>query len=475
MDGNLTKPEVRILSQTIMKAQTPNKVILGIILSILTYWLFAQAFLNIAPEVQATYSGTSSSIINLSVSLTSLITGIFMVAAGNIADKVGYTKITYIGIFLSIIGSIIIILPFHTSFLIIGRIVQGFSAAMIMPATISIFNNIFEGEQRRKALSYWSLGAFGGTGLASLFAGTMATFVAWQWIFIVSIVLSVIALLLLKNIKDVHDKNQGPIEFDFAGLSIFVVMIGAISIFITQGEVLGWGSLTSILLIAVFVVGMIVFVTVEKRKEAPFLDLTLFSNKAFLGTVVTNFLLNTAVGSLALFNIYTQQGLDMTAFSAGLVTIPYILTMLAAIKVGEKSIAKLGPKPALVSAPLLLGAGLIMLSLTFLGSTAYIVSSLIGFGFFGIGIGLFATPALDTAVSTTPKNKVGVASAIFKMASTLGGAFGIAIIVAVYSAMSNTVSVAAAGSAAFIVNVVLLIAAFVFALVVIPKVSVKDE
>lgn len=259
----------------------------------------------------------------------------------------------------------------------------------------------------------------------------MATFIAWQWIFIVSIVLSVVALYFLKNIKDVQDKKRGPIEYDFAGLTIFVVVIGSISIFITQGEVLGWDSLASIVLCTIFLLGIIVFVTVEKRKKSPFLDLTLFSNKAFLGTVVTNFLLNTAVGSLALFNIYTQQGLGMSAFSAGLVTIPYILTMLVAIKVGEKSIGKLGPKPALVSAPLLLGAGLVMLSLTFLGSTGYIVSSLIGFGFFGIGIGLFATPALDTAVSTTPKNKVGVASAIFKMASTLGGAFGIAIIVAV--------------------------------------------
>lgn len=55
-----------------------------------------------------------------------------------------------------------------------------------------------------------------------------------------------------------------------------------------------------------------------------------------------------------------------------------------------------------------------MLSLTFLGSTAYIVYITVGFGFSGIGIGLFATPALDTAMSTTPKNKVGVASAIFK-------------------------------------------------------------
>ena len=475
MGNVITKKEVRKLSQTIMKKEAPNNIIVGIILSILTYWLFAQAFLNIGPSVQATYSDTSSTIINLSVSLTSLITGIFMVAAGNIADKVGYTKITYIGIILSIIGSVIILLPFHSSFLIVGRIVQGFSAALIMPATISIFNNIFEGEQRRKALSYWSLGAFGGTGLASLFAGAVATFIAWQWIFVVSIGLSLIALFLLKDIKDVQNDSKNALNFDFAGLTIFVITIGALSIFITQGESLGWLSPVSIALIAIFVIGLVVFIFVEQKMKVPFLELSLFSNKAFLGTVVTNFLLNTAIGSLALFNIFTQQSLGMTAFSAGLLTIPYILTMLVAIRIGEKSIAKTGPKLALVSAPLLLGVGLLMLSLTFLGGTAYIVSCLVGFAFFGIGIGLFATPALDTAVSTTPPEKVGVASAIFKMASTLGGAFGIAIIVSIYTAMTNTMSEATAGSLAFIINVVLLVIAFLFALLVIPKVNVKNK
>lgn len=463
------------MAKTVMKTDSNNKIILGIILSILTYWLFAQAFLNIAPAVQSTYSDTSSNIINLSVSLTSLITGIFMVASGNIADKIGYTKITYIGIILSIVGSVIIILPFHTSFLIIGRIVQGFSAALIMPATISIFNSIFEGEQRRKALSYWSIGAFGGTGLASLFAGTMATFVAWQWIFIVSILLSFVALYLLKDIKDVQDENRGPLNIDFAGLSIFVVTIGAISIFITQGEALGWMSITSILLVALFIIGVILFIYVEKRIKAPFLELTIFANKAFSGTVITNFLLNTAIGSLALFNIYTQQSIGLTAFSAGLVTIPYILTMLVAIRIGEKSITKYGPKRAIVIAPALLAIGLVMLSLTFLDGTAYIVSCLIGFAFFGIGIGLFATPALDTAVSTTAEDKVGVASAIFKMASTLGGAFGIAIIVAVYSAVSNSMTASAASSIAFIVNIALLVIGTLVALFVIPKVNIKNK
>src|SRR5690625_2133934 len=115
-----------------------NLIILGIVLSIITYWLFAQAFLNIGPHVQETYAGASAGIINLSISLTSLITGIFMVAAGNFSDKLGKVKITYAGIILSIIGSLLIVITASTAVLIIGRIVQGFSAALLMPATISI-------------------------------------------------------------------------------------------------------------------------------------------------------------------------------------------------------------------------------------------------------------------------------------------------------------------------------------------------
>src|SRR5699024_5799290 len=242
-------------------------------------------------------------IINLSISLTSLITGIFMVAAGNFSDKMGKVKITYAGIILSIIGSILIIITaffaviifglllhgfssvllliatisLNISFLsivgsllsiitaspavlIIGRIVHGFSAALLMPATISIINTLFTGDKRRSALSYWSIGAFGGTGLASLFAGTVATFINWQWIFIISIGLSVLALFLLKDLKEVRtDKVVDTGRFDYAGLFIFIIVMSGLSIYITQGEALGWFSPISIAIIVITLVAAFAF------------------------------------------------------------------------------------------------------------------------------------------------------------------------------------------------------------------------
>lgn len=74
-----------------------NKLLLAIVLSILTYWLFAQSFLNIGSLVQQTYM-TNDAIISIAVSLTSLFTGVFMVAAGGTADKYGRVKIMRVGL-----------------------------------------------------------------------------------------------------------------------------------------------------------------------------------------------------------------------------------------------------------------------------------------------------------------------------------------------------------------------------------------
>ncbi len=90
-----------------------KQLIVAIILGILTYWLFAQSFLNIAPHVQRFYH-VDMSIVNIAVSLTSLLTGVFIVVAGGLSDKIGRVKITNAGLILSILGSIALIIS-HVS------------------------------------------------------------------------------------------------------------------------------------------------------------------------------------------------------------------------------------------------------------------------------------------------------------------------------------------------------------------------
>lgn len=254
---------------------------------------------------------------------------------------------------------------------------------------------------------------------------------------------------------------------------MFTVSLSALSIFITQGDGWGWLNPLSIALALITIITAVVFFKYENTLKSPFLDLSLFSNRAYTGVTVGNFLLNMSVGSIAVFNVYTQSGMGMTAFQSGLITLPYVILLLLLVRVGEKSIARFGPKRALVTAPLLLLIGVIFFSFTFFDGWQYILIAGIGFAFFGAGVGLFATPALDTAVSSLPEDKTGVASAIFKMASTLGQGFGIAILISVYTILDGRFEIDVAASGTFIVNMIFAIISFLFVWRFLPNQQTK--
>ena len=86
-----------------------NKMITGIVFGVITFWLFAQAMVNVVPAVQEDL-GISLGTLNIAISLTALFSGMFIVAAGGLADKVGRKKMANIGFVLSIIGSLCLVL-----------------------------------------------------------------------------------------------------------------------------------------------------------------------------------------------------------------------------------------------------------------------------------------------------------------------------------------------------------------------------
>src|ERR1041384_1656885 len=84
-----------------------NRLILGIVLAVISFWLFAQTTLNVAPAMREELR-ISESLNNIAVSITALFSGIFIVVAGGLADRLGRLKITYVGLALSVLGSLLI-------------------------------------------------------------------------------------------------------------------------------------------------------------------------------------------------------------------------------------------------------------------------------------------------------------------------------------------------------------------------------
>lgn len=445
-----------------------SNIIIAIMLSALTYWLFAQSFINIGPLVGQTYQ-TSPAVLNLSISLTSFATGIFMVAAGDIADKIGQLRMTYMGLIISMFASLLLIISDITALLIIGRILQGLSAAILLPSTVGVLNNQFKGEHLRRAISYLMISTVGGIGLAGVIGGLIASNFGWQTNFIISIVIAFIAILLLKGTPEKVSQHSHRHPFDYKGMSIFAVMIGSFTLLLTQGFEQGWFSTFSIICLSIFIITTLIFIIIERRHEVPFIDFSVLRNRPFIGAFLNNFVLNSGLGVTVVFFIYAQTHLGLSAAQSGLVTLPYAIVAVAMIRLGEKATLRFGGKLMLIIGPLFPVIGITIISMTSLQPSQYIIAVVIGFVICAIGNGLVATPGLTIAIFSMPNEKVGLATGLYKMSGTLGGAFGIALSTTVFSMLQLNYVPSVAATVTFIVSIVLMILGSLSAYMIIPK------
>lgn len=419
--------------------QGTDRLILGIVLAVITFWLFAQTTLNVAPAMRSELR-ISEGMSNLAVSITALFSGIFIVVAGGLADRLGRVRLTCAGLALSIAGSALIALsPAGTAaFLMAGRIIQGMSAACIMPATLALMKAYFEGRERQRALSYWSIGSWGGSGLCALFGGLVASTLGWRWIFWMSILVAVASFLLLRGTPESRVQSTARRPFDWTGLAAFIVAMVALNVVIGRGSDLGWTSPSVLGLAVLFLVAAAVFLKVETSGANSFVDLRLFDNRTYTGATLSNFLLNGAAGTLLVALSLVQQEAGLSSLQSGLMTTGYLVAILSTIRVGEKLLQRWGPRKPMLLGCWITTAGILLTTSTFLLARTYVATAFVRFTLFGIGLGLYATPSTDAALSNVPQDKAGSASGIYKMASSLGAAFGVALSAAIFTGLGRS-------------------------------------
>jgi DHA2 family multidrug resistance protein-like MFS transporter len=328
------------------KFQGNDRVLFGIIFGVITFWLFAQTTLNIAPDMGRDL-GLGASTMNTAVALTALFSGIFIVVIGGLADRIGRVRIVRMGLYLSILGSLLVGLApagrWASSFLLTGRALQGLSGACIMPASLALVKTYWDGAARQRAISLWSMGSWGGSGVCALFGGLVAQSVGWRYIFLASVVVALLGLVLMKGTPESRAQDNPTYHFDFAGVVTFMIAMLALQIVVTQGNKFGWASLPVLLLIAIALLMGVLFFRVEIRTSAPFVDFSLFSNSTYTGVTVSNFLLNAAAGTMIVSLELIQLGGNMTAQQAGMLTLGYAVAIIAFIRLGANLCSVLVP------------------------------------------------------------------------------------------------------------------------------------
>lgn len=475
-----------------------DRLLYGLVLGVVSFWLFAQTTLNIAPAMIDTL-GMSANVMNIAVSITSLFSGIFIVVVGGLADKVGRLKVTRWGFYLGIAGSLLVAFTpsgaLATPVMLLGRSLQGLSAACIMPASLALVKAYWDGEERQRAISIWSIGSWGGSGLCSLFGGLMTENFGWRSIFVLAALVSAVGLVLLRGTPESRAEGSGKYELDLPGVLTFMVAMLALQVLITQGGAFpgGWTGMYSVgCLILVLVFGFL-FIRIEMQSGKAFFNFALFRNKIFTGATISNFMLNGVAGTLIVSLQLVQLGGDMNAQQAGFLTLGYAVSIIAFIRVGEKLLRRFGPRKPMLWGCLITGAAVLLLSPANVLLRQYVVLAVIGYILFGVGLAFYATPSTDAALSNLPEEQAGSGSGIYKMASSLGAAFGVAVSAAIFTALSqrgadrnlfgfiefvgrqDNIAIREAALAAFGFNLLMIVLAIISIVLTVPKTSPTNK
>lgn len=422
--------------------QGNDKLLSGIILGVVAFWLFAQTVLNIAPDMRRDL-GIEANVMNIAVAVTALFSGMFVVVLGGLADRIGRVRMMMAGFMFGIAGALLIgFAPTGTlaiPFLMLGRALQGLSAACIMPASLALVKTYWDGAARQRAVSLWSIGSWGGSGLCSIFGGFMAATLGWRWIFFLCAAVLVLGMLLVRGTPESKVVSDGrePAVSDKGGVASFMVTMIALQIVVTQGSRLGWGSTAVAVLAVLTLVFGALFVWFERRAHRPFIDFKLFANRIFTGATLSNFMLNGVAGMLIVSLQLLQLGGGLSAGQAGMLTLGYAVTIIAFIRVGEKLLQRFGSRKPMLWGCMITALSIMLLMPTHLMLSDYKMTAIAAYALFGIGLAFYATPSTDAALSNLPSDQAGSGAGIYKMASSLGSAFGVAISAAIFTALQS--------------------------------------
>lgn len=309
--------------------------------------------------------------------------------------------------------------------LIAVRAVMGLGAAAIMPATLSIITNVFPADERDRAVSIWAGVAGGSALLGLLVSGALLEVFAWDSIFGFSAVLGLAALVAAYQIAP--NSTQEGTRLDVTGGVISAAGLATLVFVIIEGPERGWTDSLTLGAFAVALVSLAAFVAWELRREQPLLDPRLFKLRGFgAGTASITVQFFAFFGFIFVMLQYVQFVLGYSPLVAGIALAPLAVAMMGLSPRVPKLLERFGPARVAPLGLLLMGCGFAVFSTADQGSTYWLL--LAGLVPLGVGMALATTPATTAIVSSLPRAKQGVASAVNDLAREVGGALGIAVL-----------------------------------------------
>jgi len=349
---------------------------------------------------------------------------------GKLSDIYGRKVVVLIGVVLFLAGSVLSGQSRSMVELIIFRAVQGLGSAGIFSTAFTVIADLFSPAERGRYQ-----GIFGAVfGIASVMGpwlgGFLTDTLSWRWVFYVNMPIGLVALLLIVvQMPPLKPKLEKKVIIDWWGSA--TLLLGIIPLLLAMslgGQSFPWGSWQVIGFFGLGVIGIVLFILVERRAAEPIIPFELFRNRTYVVGNAAGLLINGVgfFGAIVFLPIYMVMVVGVSASAAGLTVMPLTLGVVVASLVSGQIVSRTGRYKVL----LLIGTAIVfvgyalMLGLTVETTRWQVTWRMIILGI-GIGPGL---PILNLAVQNAVNpRQVGVATSTSLFFRQIGSTVGIAV------------------------------------------------
>jgi EmrB/QacA subfamily drug resistance transporter len=418
--------------------------VLAIVVSAQFMYVMDAFIVNVALPTMARDLHASASQIEAVIAVYFMAYATLIITGGRLGDIHGAKRVFIAAIAGFTLASLWCGLAQGGAELIIARLTQGATAAMMVPQVLATIHVLFADEARPKAFAIYGivLGLGGAAGF--LFGGVLVWLnlfdLGWRSVFFVNVpfglVIAVAAALAIPQTP-----RRDGVRLDMAGAAVLFVGLVCLIGPLLFGRDFHWTLWVweTMALGAVIIAGFVVLERVIAAKGGlPLIDLALLADRAFMRGLAATFLFFFANLSFYLvMTLFMQNGLGIAPVNAGLALMPLALGFVVSSRQSASRVVARGIRTLIVGCALQLVGLAGVVALVEFVERPKVLLLLVPLAGFGYGQGFVMGPLSGVVLSTVPKSSAGSGSGLYGTVTQIANAVGIAVVGAVFFAFHD--------------------------------------
>jgi DHA2 family multidrug resistance protein-like MFS transporter len=403
--------------------------ILGVLVVSLLVVVLDNTVLNVALRTLADPVhglGASQGELEWSINSYTLVFAGLLFSFGVLGDRYGRKRFLLLGLALFGLSSLLSAYAQDPGQLIAARALMGVGGAAIMPVTLAIISNVFDPRERAKAIGVWAASVGLGVAIGPILGGALLESYWWGSVFLINVPIVLAGLAAVALIVP-ESRDPRPGRIDLVGVLLSVVGLVALTYGIIDG---GEHGFDRPLVWASIALGLVViggFIAYEIRIAYPSLDVRLFRVPEFAAPVaVIGLIFFAAMGVMFFSSFYLQLVRGYSPLETGLLFLPFAVAQLVFAPLSASMVRRFGAKA--VSAVGLVLTVVALAAFAFIEADTPIWAFIAIFFIQGVGMANIMPPATESIMSSLPREKAGVGSAVSNTVRQVGGALGIAVL-----------------------------------------------